>query len=176
MAVTDTQADCDCPNSVQIVIAPNASMTVRQAQWFMLSVGAIALGIGVGFAWIGFWVILPFAGLEVCALGAALYVSLRRNAEREVITVNADQVRIEWGRTDQPQRRQCKEFSRASARVVLDQGRSRLRPSALLMGAPAQGVRMFAVGAGLTDTERAALAQRLRQVLANPWPADWSRA
>ena len=160
----------------QIVIAPNASMTVRQAQWFMLSISVIALGIGIGFAWIGFWVILPFAGLEVAALGAALYVSLRHNADREVITVSGNTVVVEFGRTDQPQRRSRREFTRACARVVFEQGASRLRPSRLRIGAPAQGVRLMPLGTGLTDAERAALAQRLRQVLAHHSPADWSKA
>jgi len=36
---------------------------------------ALTLAIGVGFAWVGAWLVLPFAGLEVLMLGAA-FVSM----------------------------------------------------------------------------------------------------
>ena len=35
----------------------------------------------------GFWPVVPFAGLEVGALGAAFWVSMRRNRYREVLDV-----------------------------------------------------------------------------------------
>jgi uncharacterized membrane protein len=48
--------------------------------------GALALltlAIGVGFAAIGAWLVLPFAGLEVLILAAAFFAYARR-AGREV--------------------------------------------------------------------------------------------
>jgi uncharacterized membrane protein len=38
----------------------------------------VTLSIGVGFAMMGAWLILPFAGLEVLALGAAFLCYARR--------------------------------------------------------------------------------------------------
>ena len=38
----------------------------------------VTLSIGIGFAAMGAWLILPFAGLEVLALGAAFLAYARR--------------------------------------------------------------------------------------------------
>ena len=43
----------------------------------------LTLAIGAGFAFIGAWLVLPFAGLEVVILAAAFFVYARR-AGREV--------------------------------------------------------------------------------------------
>ncbi len=40
--------------------------------------GATAIAIGVGFATAGAWLVLPFAGLEVLALGIAFIAIARR--------------------------------------------------------------------------------------------------
>ena len=42
------------------------------------ALAAITLAIGVGFAVIGAWLVLPFAGLEVLALVVAYLVYARR--------------------------------------------------------------------------------------------------
>jgi len=47
------------------------------------ALAAIPLAIGAGFAMIGAWLVLPFAGLEVLALAVAFFVYARR-AGREV--------------------------------------------------------------------------------------------
>lgn len=41
---------------------------------------ALTLGIGAAFAAAGAWLVLPFAGLEALALGAAFVVVARRSA------------------------------------------------------------------------------------------------
>ena len=146
-----------------IVIAPNASLSWRQAGWFMLGISTIALGIGMAFAVMGFWVILPFAGLELTALGAALYVSLRNNAMREVVTVTEDRVCIETGRVDQPEARIRHEFARAWARLEVEPGRTTGGAGRLRLGASG---RFIELGACLSEQQRLGLAQRLTKVLA----------
>jgi uncharacterized membrane protein len=42
------------------------------------TLAAITLAIGAGFAMIGAWLVLPFAGLEVLMLGVAFVVYARR--------------------------------------------------------------------------------------------------
>ena len=42
------------------------------------ALAALTLTIGVGFAAIGAWLVLPFAGLEALALAAAFFVHARR--------------------------------------------------------------------------------------------------
>lgn len=145
-----------------IVIAPNASLSWRQAALFMLGTSAVALGIGLAFASMGFWVILPFAGLEMAALGAALYVSLRRNDDREVVTIDADRVRVETGRVGQPDQRVRHEFLRAWARVELLPAGVPANRSRLRLGASGHFVE---VGACLSESQRLGLATHLRKCL-----------
>lgn len=164
----DADAKAAADGAVQplacIVIAPNASLSWRQALWFMLGISTISLGIGMAFAVLGFWVILPFAGLELAALAAALYVSLRGNAAREVVTVTRDRVCIETGRVDQPERRQRHEFHRAWARLEVEPGRTTGGAGRLRLGASGQFIEL---GACLSEQQRLGLAQRLTKLLAS---------
>ncbi|MBV8030569.1 MAG: DUF2244 domain-containing protein [Betaproteobacteria bacterium] len=42
------------------------------------ALAVVTLAIGIGFALVGAWLVLPFAGLEVAALAAAFVAHLRR--------------------------------------------------------------------------------------------------
>lgn len=42
------------------------------------ALAALTLAIGVGFAMVGAWLVLPFAGLEVLALATAFFAYARR--------------------------------------------------------------------------------------------------
>lgn len=53
-------------------ISPNAMAT----QFTLLA--GVALAIGIGFAALGAWLVLPFAGLETLALAIAFFVIARR--------------------------------------------------------------------------------------------------
>jgi uncharacterized membrane protein len=44
---------------------------------------AVTLAIGAGFALVGAWLVLPFAGLEVLALGAAFLCRARQVAKND---------------------------------------------------------------------------------------------
>src|SRR5262245_44660681 len=78
------------PVIARVVIGPNASLSEAQAWAFMGWMCAVGFGIAAVFAARGYWPILPFAGLELAALGAALWVTQRRNRYREVISVTDD--------------------------------------------------------------------------------------
>ena len=140
----------------RLVIAPNGSMTVAQAQWFFLGMCAVSFGVaGVMTVW-GLWLIWPFAGLEMAALGAGLYASLRDNGYREVVSVYADRIEVEAGRCE-PQR--CWEFPRLLTQVRLSPGGNRNSPNRLLLTRHGHGCEL---GRCLTDEERAEVAQRLK--------------
>ena len=129
----------------------------------MATISTVSLGIGIAFATMGFWVILPFAGLELLALGAGLYVSMRGNDYREVVTVT-----VEFGRAGVSER-DIKDYARAWARVRLEPAQGRTGRSRLLLGSSGQFVEL---GRCLTDAERDRLRQRLQDVLAAP-AATW---
>ena len=47
------------------------------------ALAAVVLAIGTGFAALGAWLVLPFAGLEALALGAAYLAYARRFGTQE---------------------------------------------------------------------------------------------
>lgn len=56
-----------------------------------------SLGAAIGFTLMGAWPILPLAGLELLALGSALYFVNWKLQYRHVITLSDDSVRIDKG-------------------------------------------------------------------------------
>lgn len=82
---------------VQIIARPNHSATWRSNLYALIGVAIPSLVAAIGFALLGAWPILPFAGLELSALGAALYYVNWKLQYRHVITLSADSVRIDKG-------------------------------------------------------------------------------
>lgn len=80
-----------------IIARPNSSASWRGNLLVLLALSVPSLGIAIGFALVGAWPILPFAGLELMALGCALYYVCRKLQYRHVITVSDDSVRIDKG-------------------------------------------------------------------------------
>jgi uncharacterized membrane protein len=154
----------------RLVIGPNASLTGGQALLFLGGVAVVALGIGVLFAARGAWPILPFAGLELAALGAALWVCLQRNRYREVIDFDGPWVRVEVGLVGKGVHASW-ELERCHTRAFLERDASRTSPLALVL---ASGAQRLVIGRCLTDEERVALCARLKQLLSPGWatPAE----
>ena len=58
-----------------------------------IALAVLTLAIGLGFAWVGAWLVLPFAGLEVLMLAAAFFIYARR-AGAEVEQSKQEQLRV----------------------------------------------------------------------------------
>ncbi|NCW56693.1 MAG: DUF2244 domain-containing protein [Gammaproteobacteria bacterium] len=56
----------------RIEIAPHCSLTPRGARWFFVSLCVASLSIALPISLLGFWLVLPFAGLELALLAWAL--------------------------------------------------------------------------------------------------------
>ena len=84
-------------NGYRFVILPNCSISWRQLVVFYLLTCLLALAIGLLFTFGGMWLVLPFSGLEMMALGTALYLTSRKVHRREVITLDSNRVTIEKG-------------------------------------------------------------------------------
>lgn len=149
----------------RLVIGPNASLDAGQAWLFMGLSASLGLGIAITLALLGFWPVLPFAGLELSALGAAVYVSVRRNGYREVLVFGTQRVRVEFGVIGRGAG-VVVELSRALTRVLLEPGAHHHAPTRLILSCAGQRVR---IGACLTDEERGRLAARLKQLLIPAW-------
>jgi len=148
------------------LIRPNCSLSWSSALKVYLFIATCCLGIGLAFAINGFWPVLPFAGLEVVALGTAFFLCLSRSQIREVVTVSADLVTVEKGRR---QPREYREYQRAWARVDLAPSSIAWYPSRLAVGIPG---RQIEIGRFLNEEERHALAEELTEAFRRN---DWSR-
>lgn len=142
------------------LLRPNQSLSWRGNQCVMVLVALVSLGIGLGFALVGLWPVLPLAGLEALAVAAGLYACSHRGLAREVITVQADTVRVERGRR-RPEH--CWSFPRPWLRVTLQPAPVPARPARLLIRSHGRSVE---VGRFLTEDERGRLADALRAACA----------
>jgi uncharacterized membrane protein len=143
----------------RIEIAPNCSLSVRGAVGFFAATCAVSFTIAGVLALLGFWPVLPFAGLEMAFLAWALKMSLDRRRHRQTITVSDRDVLIEscnGSRCNQVM------FPRHWARVTLRCSASRLYPSRLVIESHG---RQCEVGDFLTEEERRGLAQRLSRLI-----------
>lgn len=153
------------PVQTRLVIGPNASMSARQAAWFMAWMCTVSLAIGGFFAWRGLWPILPFAGLELAALGAALVVSLRRNRYREVVHFEEKFIHVEVGEIGRGVGLDVR-LTRSGTRVLLESGPYRTSPTRLVLSCQGQRLEL---GRCLTDEERLRLAGRMRELIHPGW-------
>ncbi len=101
---------------LMIIAKPNCSATWRSNQLVILALATPSLIIAVSFALLGAWPILPFAGLEILALGIALYYVNWKLQYRHVITLSKDAVRIEKGHYAP---RRCWQFSRTGTGLAI---------------------------------------------------------
>jgi uncharacterized membrane protein len=126
--------------------------------------------LAVGLAARGFWPVLPFAGLELFALGVALGMSMRRGRYRELVSVFGDRIVIERG-VDAVRERI--ELPRHWTRVELAASPRRGHPSRLLL---ACGGKRLEIGAILTEAERVGLQKRLAELVAAREPVGATTA
>lgn len=101
---------------LMIIARPDPSATWRANVLLLLALAVPVLAIAVVFAVLGAWFILPFAGLELLALAAALYHVNWKQQYRHVITVSADSVWIAKGHYAP---RQCWRFVRHNTGLTI---------------------------------------------------------
>jgi uncharacterized membrane protein len=81
--------------SVQWELRRNCSLTPRQMLGFYLGLSGISLGIAGWFWWLGARLVMPFAWLEVLAVGAALLVHARHVTDSERIRLDGSVLTVE---------------------------------------------------------------------------------
>lgn len=137
---------------------PNHSLTRPQERLVFWSLAALCFATAIGFAWLGYWLILPFAGLEIGLLAWAFKVLRSREGDYESLIMEGDVVVLEWHSGNQGERR---ELNRQWARVECScrtPGRN-CRLSVCSHG------RATDVGQYLSDEEKLQLAAAIRSRL-----------
>jgi uncharacterized membrane protein len=102
-----------------IVAQPNLSADWRANRRVLLALALPSMTAAIAFALLGAWPILPFMGLELLALGAALYHVNWKLHYRHVITFSDDSVLIEKGFYAP---RQCWQFPRRRTALTVTTG------------------------------------------------------
>lgn len=151
----------------RVVIRPNRSLSWRQSMVFLAAIAVPLLLISLVLAMRGFWLILPFAGLELAALFACIYVVSHAAQRCEVVSIGESVVRVEKGRDrgrcpDKGGPEQCVEFARGWVRVELTKRSGDWYPQRLWIGASGRRVE---IGGFLVDEEKTELAAELHRLL-----------
>ena len=81
----------------RLVVKANQSMSWRANLVLAACLGAICMGIAVAMAFMGFWMIIPFAGAEIIFVLFCLHATVRRLGRQEVITIQPQAILLEWG-------------------------------------------------------------------------------
>jgi uncharacterized membrane protein len=81
--------------ALQWLLKRNCSITPRQLGQVYGSLCGVSMAIAAFFFVQGATFVLAFAGLEVVAVGAALFVFARHAADREVLTLTGHQLQVE---------------------------------------------------------------------------------
>ena len=84
-------------NARVIIVKPNKSASWRTNLYALIAISIPSLGAAIGFALLGAWPILPFAGAELMALAGALYYVSWNLEYRQVVTVSEQFIRVEKG-------------------------------------------------------------------------------
>ena len=143
----------------RIVIAPNCSLSVPGAALFFLVACVPCFGIAGVLTYLGFWPVLPFAGLEMLLLGVALRLSLARRHHHQTIVISESDVAVQ-SRIGKIHSEVV--FPRHWAQVKLRRSALRLHPSRLVIESHG---RQCAVGDFLTEEERRGLYGKLHGLI-----------
>jgi uncharacterized membrane protein len=96
---------------------PRCSLPRAQERLVFWGLAVLCFGVATGFAALGYWPILPFAGLEIGLLAWALEAMRKREGNYETLTIDGDTVVLEWREGNERGRR---EMNRHWVRVLCD--------------------------------------------------------
>jgi uncharacterized membrane protein len=137
------------------------ALTPKTALIFVATVSAGTFFIAGFFAALGFWPLLPFAGIEIALLIWAVRASMRAGMQRETITITEELVTVQHRSHDGDW---TSVFPRHWVRVKLHAPPAALHPSRLMLESHG---RACEVGRFLTEDDRRGLAVRLKQLVGN---------
>ena len=154
------------PVADEFVLRRNCSLSPRALMGVFGSVAALSFAFGVGFAALGAWMVLPFAGVELLALTAAFLVYGAHATDGEKVRLSDGLVVVEVINGNAVQ---VHEFPAWQVRLIAEDG-----PGNLWSGRMATrrlylacGNRRLEVGRHLGVQRRVAMEGDLRAALAD---------
>lgn len=85
-------------NRLQVVLTPNRSATWRHNLRIIGFLSTVVFIIATFWAYMGVWIIMPFAGAELAAVAYFIYRTSHQTHQQEVITFTEDDVHFAKGR------------------------------------------------------------------------------
>lgn len=82
----------------RLLLLPNQSLTWESNKAFLQIVSMLVLAIAAVFAANGHWPVVPFAVLDLSLLWGALYLTLMRLQDKELVTVTDTEIIVQRGR------------------------------------------------------------------------------
>lgn len=96
--VDETTSASESPDAYVFLSRPNHSLTPGQSRLLFWSLAFVSLGSASLLSALGYWLVLPFAGLEIGLLAWALDHLRLHAADYESLTIAGDKVTLEWRR------------------------------------------------------------------------------
>jgi len=143
----------------RIVLKPNFSWSWRANLIFLYILMAISLTIGVGFLFMGAWVILPYSVLEIAVLWLSVYLCVYRCQRQEIITISPYEVIIEKGVL---RRQEIRSFNRSWSQFLVKEPRHRGDPSTICIRSHGQEME---IGSFLNQPDKSNLISQLHRVV-----------
>jgi uncharacterized membrane protein len=137
---------------------PNCSLDKGSRKIAFWLIASVCFAVASGFCLLGYWPVMPFAGLEIGILAWAFEAIGRREADFEQIVIAQDRVELTTCRDGKMERRTMNRFW---TRVILVCERPRSECRVFLSSAG----KDTEVGRHLSDEERRELARTLKQQL-----------
>jgi uncharacterized membrane protein len=148
--MTPTEVD-----SYSVTFKPNCSLSARSKVKVVLLLTVIPCCIAIGFSLIGAWLVLPFVGLEIFALGYAFYHVNSHVSDYESISIEGDNLLVERCSGQQVSQHKLNPYWAKLVRHELANGELRL-------GLLSHG-KEIEIGCYLTRKQRENLAEQLQK-------------
>lgn len=81
----------------RLVLSPNRSMSWQNNKRILLALFCINMTIAAAWAYMGAWMVLPFAGLEVLFVGIGMYYVSWKLSFKQIIIIRADSLILQTG-------------------------------------------------------------------------------
>lgn len=147
----------------KIIARPNNSLSPENSLKLMVVLAIVAFVVALGFAHVGAWLVLPFAGLELAAFAYAFYYVYLHSSDFESIAIDGDRVIVEKRSFRETS---VTEFQRYWMQVHvrnIGRGKGVVSKSGLFIGSHGKEVEFGKHF--INDEQRVALAHELKQKL-----------
>lgn len=81
----------------QLIMSPNRSMSWQTNKKILIALFVVNMSIAASWAWMGAWMVLPFAGLEVLLVGIGMYYVSWKLSFKEILLVEEQSLILQKG-------------------------------------------------------------------------------